>query len=112
MSPSLGPQKPSPRQKEAPPDPAGAWQPRSPRPSARAVAKHRAASGARLPWWQLVGMFVLIGPLWLVYGQPLWARLVLTGVLFLAVIFGVMWAVGDCLGDLSQDIEITFEDGR
>ena len=57
-------------------------------------------------------MVIQLGPLWLTYGRPLWARLVLTGVLTLALIFGVMWVIGDCLSDLDRDIDSIFEDGR
>ena len=106
--PGRGPQKPSPRRREAPSVSAGEWQPRSPRPSAEAEAKHRAAlRGLRPAWWRLVGVAILLGPLWLAY--KLGARLLLAGVLFLALLFGVAWVTSNCL---VVDTESIFEDGR
>ena len=52
-------------------------------------------------------MVILFGPLWLAY--KLGARLLLAVVLFLALLFGVTWAMSECL---VVDTESTFEDGR
>lgn len=68
---------------------------------AEAIIAHFARDLTAPPgWWQLVGMAIMLPPLWLAYGQPTWARLAVVGVGFLALLFGMLWAVSGCLGEL------------